>query len=106
MGHLSWPLRKNRIGRRAWHPAVIVQNQTNQLSRLPVARDEPGRLMEAGEKPAEEKLVCPGGYRGLLATEESDRRAGAMDRRGIIEFPQEIRPELLLDAPSDRHHHV
>ena len=69
--------------------------------RIPESRDEIARLREQSQKPSEIKAVGPIGYRLLIASQKSERPAGAMDRWSIGHALSQEMAKLFLRSPAD-----
>src|SRR5438105_4041542 len=68
------------------HVFAIFENEPRQLARTPETREKYARLREKAEEPAKIKTVDPIRNRNLVASQKSERRTDAMDRRAIPEI--------------------
>src|SRR5262245_7362367 len=82
-----------------WRRSVPCE-QVHEPERLQISRHERARIVDAADEPAEIGTVGPPWDRGLLAAQEADRGAEAMDARPIRELALEKQAELFLGAAS------
>ena len=74
----------------------VLENEPRQLARAPKSWNKHARLREKAEEPAEIETIGPIRNRDLVASQKSERRADAMDRRAIRDILSQEQPQLLL----------
>src|SRR5437763_7409109 len=84
----------------------VLENEPRQLARAPKSWNKHARLREKTEEPAEIESVGPIRNRGLVASQKSERRADAMDRRAIPDILSQEQSQLLLRPAANCNDHV
>ena len=76
--------------------AAVAKHDGEEFARVPVARDIAFGLGEGAKEPAEVELVGPDGNVDLVAAEEGDGGADAVNGGAVVEFAFEVEAEALL----------
>jgi hypothetical protein len=84
----------------------VAEHQGEEFAGLPVAGDVALRFGEGAKEPAEIILVGPDGDVDLVAAEEGDGGADAVDGGAASEVAFKVKAEALLGAATDRHNDV
>ena len=90
--------------RRQTFPVFPKQPREFQTARQ--SRNKSARLRKQSPKPAEKDAVRPVGNCDLIAREETERRADAMDCRPIRQIFAQIMTEFFLCAAANRDDHL
>ena len=85
---------------------AIFPNQPRQFKSAHKPWNENARLRNQSPQPAEIKPVHPIGYCPLIAGDESERSAYAMDRRPIRQIFTQIKAKLFLRAAAYRDDYI
>jgi hypothetical protein len=79
----------------------VAEHESQEFAGVPVAGDVALWLCEGSEEPAEVVLVGPYGDVDLIAAEEGDGGADAVNGRAVGEVALEIETETLLGSAAD-----
>src|SRR3979490_185515 len=80
---------------------AVAKHEGEEVEGAPVPRDIAFRFGYGAEEPAEVKLVGPDGDVDLVAAEEGDGGANAVDGGTIGESAFEVKSEAFLRAAAD-----
>src|ERR1700678_2561373 len=94
-------IRRRELGFERGELAAVAEQEGEKFAGVPVAGDVALWLGDGAEEPAEVILVGPDGDADLIAAEEGDSCAEAVDGGALGEVSLEVEAEALLGAPAD-----
>src|SRR6266436_9402878 len=96
-----WVVPNRESGLEVGEAVAVAKHEGEEFEGAPVAGDVAFRLGYGAEEPAEVEPVGPDGDVDLVAAEEGDGGADAVDGRAIVEVAFEVEAEALLRAAAD-----